>query len=206
MLPALALVAWTTVAAGAAGERAVSVVTACTAGLGANVFGAGAGWPGVHLSYQRGVAQGLDLGTRVSVNYGYEGLLAPLTGVRLQLLLKLLLAENGRVNVGLTLEPGVLLYFPAGALVAFTVPLALTLGMGLGPDFNLAFAVELAAWLRPGPGGGSFLPLLGGAGLEYFVTAAVVVWLRARAGPTFFSYGGAPAATLDAKVGVGWRF
>jgi hypothetical protein len=71
---------------------------------------------------------------------------------------------------------------------------------------DLNFGLELALWGRFGFGGGLFIPLLPGAGAEYRVTSSVSLWFGARGGPTFFSYGGPPAGTLEAKAGVGVRF
>ena len=193
-------------AAAEVNEPAWTTSAARTAGAGANLIEAGAGWPGAHVSYSRGLGARFDLGARASLNYGYEGFLQTLTGVKLQALLRLCFADNGTVSVALTVQPGVMLYFPRSIVVGFTLPVGLIMGVAVSRSFELGFGLELPLWTRLGFGMGLIIPLLLGVGLEYRVTPSVSVWLRARGGPTFFSYGGDPAPTLDAKAGVGVRF
>lgn len=188
------------------GEPGWSASAARAVGAGASLLEAGAGWPGAHVGYSRGLGPRVELGVRASLNYGYEGFLQPLTGARLQALFKFCFADNGTVSLAVTAQPGLLLYFPRGVVPGITVPVGLTLGVALSPALELAFSLELALWLRFGFGAGLNMPLLLGGGLEYRITGAVSVWLRARAGPTFFSYSSPPVPTLDAKAGVGVRF
>src|SRR5574338_229603 len=53
-----------------------SVVTARTLGVNANALSGGVGFPGVHAQFMHGMLQQLDLGGRVSFNYGFEGQVA----------------------------------------------------------------------------------------------------------------------------------
>ncbi len=187
-------------------EPAWTATGARTAGAGANLLEAGAGWPGAHLSYSRGLGPSFELGARASLQYGYEGFLRTLTGVKVQALLRLCFADNGTVSLALTLQPGVMIYLAYSAVVAVTLPVGLVLGVAVSRSVALGFGLELPLWSRLGFGSGLFIPLVLGAGVEYRITPAVSVWLRARGGPTFFSYASPPEPTLDAKAGVGVRF
>ena len=183
-----------------------SAVGPATAGEGQNLVVAGAGWPGIEVGYERGVTPRFDLGGRVSYNYGYEGLFTRLDGVRLQGVFRFLLAAGEKVSLGLTLMPGLLAYVPGPVLFGVTAPVMLTLGVPIDRGVTLSFAAELPLWYRFGPGGGLIVPLLLGFGVEVRVAPNVSIWVRGRGGPTFFSYTARPSPTLDAKLGVAFRF
>ncbi len=55
-----------------------------------------------------------------------------------------------------------------------------------------------------GNGGGFYLPILMGAGAEYFIEQNLLVSFSARMGPTLRPYWGA-VFTLDATIGVAYR-
>ena len=83
------------------------VVGARTAGQGGNLIEGGLGWPGIHVSYLRGITPSLDLGIRVGLNYAYEGAVQnPLTGFKGQFLLHYKLYDASQVSVAFIFEPG----------------------------------------------------------------------------------------------------
>lgn len=197
---------WAAAALLLAATGAWSAVSPTTAGEGANLVVAGAGWPGIELGYERGLTPRFDLGARVSYHYGYEGLFTRLDGMRLQGVFRFLLAAGEKVSLGLTLSPGLLLYVPGPLLVGLTAPVMLTFGVPIDRGVTLSLSAELPFWYRFGPGGGLIVPLLLGFGVEVQVASNVSIWVRGRGGPTFFSYAARPSPTLDAKLGVAFRF
>lgn len=48
------------------------------------------------------------------------------------------------------------------------------------------------------------MPILTGLGVEYFIDSALLVFARAKMGPTLTSYSTAFFA-MDATLGMGWR-
>lgn len=183
-----------------------SSIGPATAGEGKNLVVAAVGWPGIEVGYERGVTPRVDLGVRVSYHYGYEGLFTRLDGGRVQGVFRFLLAEGNKLSLGLTVAPGVLFYVPANVLVGFTVPALLALGVAIDRAVVLSIHAELPLWYRFGAGGGLVVPLLLGVGVEVQVAPNMSIFVRGRGGPTFFSYGARPVPTLDARVGVAFRF
>jgi hypothetical protein len=186
-----------------------SVVTARTLGAGGNMLEGGIGFPGVHAGYWRGVLQALDLGVRVSVNYGWEGQIDTVwPGVKLQALARYKFFDNGKVNLGANFAPGPMFYFPRGRTeVGFAMPVGLTLGIVASSALNVGVTFEIPMWIRFGVDSSLVLPVLMGAGLEYFLTSALAVWFDLRMGPSIWTNGNHPTVfTFDGKLGVGWRF
>jgi hypothetical protein len=184
-----------------------SIVGARTVEPGANVFEAAAGFPGLAVSYLRGVAPGLNLGGRLSFVYGIEGLVREIIpGVKLQGLLKLRLLDSERVSLGVTFEPGPFFHAPYGAVTraGFALPVGLRLGIATSSAVSLALQVEVPLWIEFGPTGGFNVPILSGVGIEYFLTSNVGVFFRARLGPTLRPSRLAEL-TFDGLLGVGFR-
>ena len=196
-----------------------SVVTARTVGAGANALQGGIGFPGVHAQFMRGITQVLDLGARVSFNYGLEGQVACSNrvcrggdalppGLRLQGVARYKFYDNGKLNLGASFAPGLLLYFPRfiGTQVGFALPVSGTLGIVVSSAMNVGVTLELPMWILFGQSSSFVLPILMGAGFEYFITSALAVWFDLRMGPSIWTSGVPAAFTFDGKLGVGWRF
>jgi hypothetical protein len=81
----------------------------------------------------------------------------------------------------------------------------------------VALGVEFPFWISFGGTVNTFagriptpaslqLPVLVGAGLEYFITSNLLVSFKLFMGPTIFTGTGSAQLTLDSKLGVAWRF
>lgn len=190
--------------------QAWSAVGPRTVGQRRNVLEGAVGWPGVTVGYLRGIAPKFNLGGRFGFVYGVEGLVrarvAP--GLKLQLLTKVTLLDQGKISFGLTFEPGPVFHFYGnqGTLVAFTLPVGFRLGIAASSAVQLALLFDLPFWISFGPGSSFNMPILTGVGVEYFLQSDLLVFLRLRMGPTVFFRGGVAEFTLDSVVGVGWRF
>jgi len=196
-----------------------SVITARTVGQGANVIEGGLGFPGLHAQFMRGITQTLDVGARFSFNYGLEGqvachfLVCPggalLPGVKIQGVARYKFFDNGKLNAGASFAPGVLFYFErlVGTQVGFAIPLSATLGIVATSALNVGVTLELPIWILFGRNSSLVVPILMGAGVEYFITSALAVWFDLRMGPSIWTLASVGAAfTFDGKLGVGWRF
>lgn len=185
-----------------------SIVGGRTAGAGANVVEGGLGWPGLYASFSRGVLGNLDLGVRVSFNYGFEGLVTRvLPGAKLQGLVKFRLMDSGPVSFGLTFEPGPLFAVDrfGNGVVGFAIPLGAKLGVSVSSAITLGFSFDVPFWVQFGGGGGANVPLLPGLGLEYFLKSELAAFFKTRMGPTIRP-GGLIELSFDAYLGIGYRF
>lgn len=185
-----------------------SVVGPRTVGTGANAIEAGAGFPGLSVSYLRGITPTFDLGARVAFTYGLEGLITRvLPGAKLQGLVKWRLVDVNALSVGLTFEPGPLFAVDrfGNGVVGFALPLGVRLGVAVSSAITLGFSFDVPLWIQFGPFAGLNVPFLPGLGLEYFIKSELVAFFRARMGPTIRPFG-LLELTLDAALGVGYRF
>lgn len=185
-----------------------SAVGPRTVAQGSNQLEVTAGFPGLSVGYLRGVAPQLNLGVRGSFHYGVEGMIRDLVpGVKLQGLLKVRFFDEGRVSLGLTFEPGLLVHTPylRSQRLGFAFPVGLRLGIAASSALNVAVTLDLPMWVEFGVYAGFNLPILTGAGVEYFVTSNLAVLFRLRMGPTLRSYQVAEF-TFDGAMGIGYRF
>jgi hypothetical protein len=199
-----------------------SVVGARTTGQGGNLIEGGIGWPGIHLSYLRGLTPKFDIGVRATFNFGYEGQVTnALPGVKGQLLLHYKVYDSNTLSLALTFEPGPFDYFaPNGcffdafgrrvcntnALPGFTFPFGLHLGIAASSAVNIGVTFDVPVWLNFGVVNGAQLPVLFGAGLEYFIRSNLLLYGTVKMGPTVYTNGASAVFTFDAKFGVGVRF
>lgn len=185
-----------------------SVVGGRTAGAGANTVEGGIGWPGLSVAYARGVASNVDLGVRVTFNYGLEGLVTRvLPGAKLQGVVKLRAVDSGPVSFGVVFEPGPLFAVDrfGNGLVGFSLPVSARLGISISSAITLGFSVDVPLWVEFGAGGGVNVPILPGLGLEYFLKSELAAFFKARMGPTIRPLNSVELA-FDAHLGVAYRF
>ncbi len=159
-----------------------------------------AGWPGISATLSHGMSPTVDLGAIVTFNYDVEGLLSkPLPGLKVQGRVGKILWDSGRLNLGVSLAPGALLYFGSGNcpgrlgcdsnLVGLTAPLALALGMPLNVATNIHFGLEIPFWVYLNQGGGAEIPILLGGGVEYYFERNLAITLNLRMGPAISTRG-----------------
>lgn len=187
--------------------QAWSIVGAKTLETNGNAIDVAAGWPGLLVSYHRGVAPMLTLGARGGFVYGVEGMVrAVAPGFKVQALLRVRLLERDRISLGLTFEPGPFFHsgYFASTMWGFSIPVGFRLGIVAASALSLAVLLDLPLWVQFGSGGGVNVPILTGVGLEYFVTSSLLVYFRTRMGPTIRPYNVAEF-TFEGVLGVGFR-
>src|SRR4051812_18099563 len=81
-----------------------SVYTGKTVGNGETVVGGEVGWPGLYGFVLKGVSPKVDLGGRVGLTYGQEGIVTQGTvpGISLQGVARIALLHESRFNLGVT--------------------------------------------------------------------------------------------------------
>jgi hypothetical protein len=185
-----------------------SIVAPRTVGQGGNLLEAGGGFPGIYAQYTRGILPTLDIGVRATVNYGVEGMVNLVQPeLKLQAVVKYRIMDNGKISLGANFAPGPLGYFPRYANIAgFTLPLGLNLGIVASSALNVGVTFEVPFWVRFGPQSTAVIPVMTGAGVEYFISSSLAAWFALRMGPSIFTDGEQAQFTFDARLGIGWRF
>lgn len=166
------------------------------------------GWPGISVGMLRGVTDQTDLGGRVAFNYGVEGIVTAVDlGFKAQGLLHVSLVNQGPFSLGFHFEPGVMSYFiQANTMVAVTLPVRMAVGFAFNPSLVGHFSTELPLYLTFGAGGGAVLPLLFGAGVEYFMNRSLGLSFLTRLGPSFdLRENGQTELAFEALLGVVYR-
>jgi hypothetical protein len=183
-----------------------SVVTPHTVGEGGNLVEAAVGWPGVYAGYWRGILSALDVGARVGFNWAYEGQFTKVTpGLRIQAQARYLFYDNGFLSVGVTFAPGLLVYFlpGSGAHAGVIIPITGVAGFKIMEKLNACAMVEIPFWALGGFG--AVLPIMVGGGAEYFLTDAIAIQAKVKAGPSVWFNGAGVFFTLEGVAGVAWH-
>jgi hypothetical protein len=184
-----------------------STMAGLTVGESRTVVTGQAAFPGISAGLLRGVHPHVDVGGRLSFNYGVEGNAADIAPeLKLQAQVRGSLYQGARVNLGAEFSPGALVLFrPADVQEwGMALPVALTLGIPVGSALHLHAAVECPLWfdftsqhLR--------VPILAGGGAEYFLDRSVALTLNLRMGPTLQTWEGTGVFTFQSLLGVAWR-
>jgi len=221
----------------AAGTQGWSVVTGETVGGGATSVHVQAAWPGLSVSVLHGVSPGFDLGGVFTVNYKYEGdVTASYPGIKLQAYLKGTVLRNRRYSLGLWFAPGMLTYFlgqnycspvilgthtvdgsfyslrnictgVGGTQFGLAFPAGVVFGVALANNLNIAVNLDLPLFVTFGDYGTFTIPILFGAGVEYFVDRSLAVTFNVRSGPMIFTKSGYGAdLTVQALLGLAYKF
>lgn len=190
-----------------------SLLAGDTVGAGRNVFSAQLGWPGISLGLLHGGTSRFDIGGKLTFNYGQEGLVEFVEpGLKLQAWVRLMLARTSQASLALVFQPGPFFYFDDGDTdVGLALPVSFVAGIPVGSAIMLNLGLDVPFHVYFGTGGGPVFPLLVGGGLEYFISRDLEVNFNVRMGPSIFPrsrFLGRNRAyfTLEALMGVGWRF
>jgi hypothetical protein len=218
-LTVVAMLLWS--GAAAAQGQGWSYLSGETVGAGANVLEGEMGFPGIGFAFDHGVSEAFDLGAELHLNYGFEGSTADLLpGLKAQALVRVRLLKNESFNLGLRFEPGVMMYFVSGQglcfgnacydnaynLVAFALPVELNLGIPASAAIMLhgTLSVPFMVVVGSGRDSGPVMPILFGAGAEYFISKKMAVSFDARMGPTVW-FNNFAYFTFQAQFGLSYH-
>jgi hypothetical protein len=188
-----------------------STLSGRTVGAGNNVLMGQVGWPGISASLLHGGSNTFDIGGRFAFNYGVQRMVEIVDpGISLAMLTRLNLLDTGRFNLGMTFEPGLFFDFDerlSSTPVGMDLPIGLQLGIPVGSALMLHGGIDLPFFVTFGNGGGLWVPVLFGGGLEYFIDRNLAVSFKMRMGPSFTPYdrGDNALFALESLIGISYR-
>jgi hypothetical protein len=184
-------------------SQGYSLLAGQTVGQGQRAVQAELGWPGVAGTFLFGLSSTFDVGAKLGVQSGVEGLVPSLdSGLKLQGVVRYRLWEEGHNNLAIRVSPGFSYYGRVDTVL--TVPVEVAFGHWLSSALLLHGALEMPFLARFGATNSVVLPIVAGVGAEYFLKQNWLLTFRSRMGPVFQSR---PSASLwlETQVGVGLR-
>jgi hypothetical protein len=179
-------------------------------GSGANVVRGQVGFPGLWADIIHGTDPVMEIGGRLQINYGVEGLTSSTNfEMALNFLLRRQFVDTGKFKFAGTFNPGVLFYTAfSRTTFGITFPIEGQFGIPLDPKFTLNASFGLPMWVTFGDFSAFYLPILFGAGVEYLLEHNIALTFKLRVGPTIaFANGGSSSSfTLNALIGVAYKF
>ena len=187
-----------------------TVDSAETVGAGNNVVRGQVGFPGLWADIIHGIDPTTEIGGRLQINYGVEGLTdATHFEMALNFLARKQFVDTGKFKFALTFNPG-LLFYTAFSTTTFgiTFPVEGQFGIPIDSKFTLNASFGLPMWVTFGDFSAFYLPILFGAGVEYLLEQNIALTFKLRVGPTiaFANGGSASSFTLNALFGVAYKF
>ena len=181
-----------------------------TVGAGNNVVRGQVGFPGLWADIIHGVDPTLEIGGRLQLNYGVEGLTdATHFEMALNFLLRKQFVDNGKFKFAGTFNPGILFYTAFSTTTfGITFPIEAQFGIPLDQKLTLNASFGLPMWVTFGTFSAFYLPILFGGGVEYLLEPNLALTFKLRVGPTieFANGGSASGFTLNALLGVAYKF
>jgi hypothetical protein len=198
-------------------------------GDGRNAVLAEFGWPGFGMTYLHGATSTTDVGIALGFNYGFEGIpeIGTLPGIRLNAVLRLNLADDGKLNVGARFSPGVFTYFydyeygwrdetetwfgislPLELAAGYLVLPQLSVNVGISMPIAIKVTGDAAPYSEISDGGTVLLPVLPGFGAEYRATDDLSITFESGFGPSIVIGEDSSDVEFAFKmlVGAGYRF
>jgi hypothetical protein len=185
-----------------------SILAADTLGRGNTAFSGQIGWPGLTLGLLHGGSERFDIGGKFTFNWGREGWVRFTDpGIKFQAWMRLMLAQTNNVSLALTFQPGPLFYFDNGDTdVGLALPVGFVVGIPAGSAVMVNLGLDIPFHVYFGEGIGPVFPILVGGGLEYFVDRSLAINFNVRMGPSLIPDFDATEFTLEALMGVAYRF
>ncbi len=181
-----------------------------TVGAGANVVRGQVGFPGLWADIIHGTDPTTEIGGRLQLNYGVEGLTSSTHfEMAVNFLLRKQFVDTGKFKFAATFNPG-LLFYTAFSTTTFgiTFPIEGQFGIPIDPKLTVNASFGLPMWVTFGDFSAFYLPILFGAGVEYLLEHNIALTFKLRMGPTiaFANGGSASSFTLNALFGVAYKF
>lgn len=181
-----------------------------TVGAGNNVVRGQVGFPGLWGDFIHGVDPTTEIGGRLQINYGVEGLTDSTNfEMAFNFLARKQLVDTGKFKFALTFNPGVLFYTAfSRTTFGITFPVEGQFGIPIDNKLTINASFGLPMWVTFGDFGAFYLPILFGGGVEYLLEPNIALTFKLRVGPTIaFAHGNSESTfTLNALLGVAYKF
>ena len=181
-----------------------------TVGAGNNVVRGQVGFPGLWADIIHGTDATTEIGGRLQLNYGVEGLTdATHFEMALNFLLRKQFVDNGKFKFAGTFNPGILFYTAFSTTTfGITFPVEGQFGIPIDPKVTLNASFGLPMWVTFGSASAFYLPIMFGGGVEYLLEPNVALTFKLRLGPTiaFANGNSASSFTLNALFGAAYKF
>jgi hypothetical protein len=183
-----------------------SVDSGETVGSGQNVLRGQVGFPGLWGDFIHGIDPTTEIGGRLKINYGVEGLTSSTNfEMAAQFLARKQFVDTGKVKFALRFDPGILFYTAFSTTTfGITFPIEAQVGFPINDQVILNGSFALPMWVTFGTFGTFYIPIMFGGGVEYKIQSNLVLTFKLAMGPTLATAGGS-SFTLDALFGVAWR-
>jgi hypothetical protein len=159
-----------------------------TVGADSNVLRGQVGWPGFVGDFIHGIDSQDDIGGRVSLNYAVEGITAgggySAFEFKIQLTLRRMFLDNGKIKVAGTFDPGYLLWTKSGfSRSGLTLPIGVQVGIPINQLMTANASFDIPFWFTFGDFSQFHIPLLFGVGFEYLLQPNLALTAKLKMGP-----------------------
>jgi hypothetical protein len=184
-----------------------TVDSAETVGSGANVLRGQVGFPGFVGDFIHGIEPTFDIGGRMWLNYSPEGnTQGTAFEWKIQLTLRKLFMDSGKIKLAGTFDPGFLLISSGGTVTGITFPVGAQVGIPIDPKVIINASFDLNMYVLFNAATNFHLPLLFGGGVEYLLEPNLALTFKLRLGPDigFGTFSGTNFA-FNALFGVAYK-
>ena len=184
-----------------------TVDSAETVGAGQNVLRGQVGFPGLWGDFIHGLDSTTEIGGRLKLNYGVEGLVnATHFEMVAQFLARKQFIDNGKVKFALRFDPGLLFWTGFGTTTfGITFPIEAQVGFPINSQVTLNGSFALPMWVTFGDFSAFYFPIMFGGGVEYLLQSNLALTFKLAMGPTIGTNGAGTSFTLNALFGVAYR-
>ena len=158
-----------------------------TVGAGANVLRGQVGFPGFAGDFIHGIDSQTDIGGRVWLNYAIEGITnGDYSGFefKLQLTLRRVFLDSGKIKVAGTFDPGYLLWTKSNfSRSGMTLPIGVQIGIPINAEWTANASFDVPFWFTFGDFSQFHIPLLFGGGVEYLLQQNLILSFKLKVGP-----------------------
>jgi hypothetical protein len=151
------------------------------------------GWPDVSLGIQHGFSDRIDLGFRLSLDYGADYTTITRVGLGMRVPIRIAVIKGPKISANIHIEPGIKFDAFNPVLFGLQIPIGFELGIHIIPEATLSFGFDMPFYINFTNGVGANIPILFGFGFEYHVDEHIAIGLNTRFGPSIETADGGTA-------------
>jgi hypothetical protein len=148
------------------------------------------GWPDVSLGFQHGMSDKIDLGFRLSLDYGYDFSTGTGLGMGMRVPIRIGVIKGPKVSALIHFDPGIKFDLFSPVFFGMQIPVGFELGIHFIPEATLQFGFDMPLYINFTHFVYANIPVLFGFGFEYHVDDHIAIGINTRFGPTIVAGGG----------------